>query len=532
MADRTPQRKDAKRISATTAVIGLMALLLTLLTIAGSYAFWREYREVIALTELRAADFALTASEHARWVIGSTREALRRVDDALGSDPANFAKMDKAVLAEAVSSLPGQPWAWVFDAQGHALLTTSPTTAQDGIADREYFQALRDGAPWRISTLINGRSTHRKVFVIARRLERAGRFAGAVMVVIPSTLMEDFWHTLNLEPGSTTSLIRDDGWVIARFPTLEETMNVKESPVFAEDANKNQASGVYTTTSVADGVVRVVGYYRVPDLPLIAAVGISRAAALAPFWSRMLTFGLLGLLLTAAFVLAVAGAVLLLRRDERTRAQLEVTLEQNKMLLREVHHRVKNNLQVVGSLISLQEGASRESKDELNRRIRAISDVHELLYISDEFSRVDLAQYLRKAVEGLKQSYGAPVTVQFDLVTLYATIELAMPLALIVSEVASNALKHAFPGGRAGTLTVTLNGGDGSRAHLSIQDNGVGFDTKTPAKGLGMKLLAGFCQQIGAEYRFQNLDGTRFDLYFPLNREAPLPRTRPAAAAQ
>jgi hypothetical protein len=158
--------------------------------------------------------------------------------------------------------------------------------------------------------------------------------------------------------------------------------------------------------SPIDDIYRMTGYYHVPNVPLIAVTGISMQAALDRLWWRLIGLALLGLPLILALDHAIsAWIVVLLRRDEQTRRELSQALRQNEMLLREVHHRVKNNLQIVASLIRLQPGPP-EAKIEMARRIAAMSAVHEQLYLSDQIGRIDVGDYLRKLVDNLAETYG------------------------------------------------------------------------------------------------------------------------------
>src|SRR3546814_5671609 len=121
----------------------------------------------------------------------------------------------------------------------------------------------------------------------AHRIERNGEFLGAAVIFVPAGLMADFWTTLDLGANSSVGLLRDDGWLIARHPVPDDTMNLADQPLFT-DYLPNAPSGAYSSTaSPADGVGRIVGYYRVPDLPVIAVAGLSSDAAMNRFWARL-----------------------------------------------------------------------------------------------------------------------------------------------------------------------------------------------------------------------------------------------------
>lgn len=191
------------------------------------------------------------------------------------------------------------------------------------------------------------------------------------------------------------------------------------------------------------------------------------------------------------------------RAEEAVRA----SLQEKEALLKEVHHRVKNNLQIVMSLLNLQAdsvtdpavlGALRESRD----RVRSMALIHETLYRSESLARLDLADYVESLCDQIVRSYAtAPERVRLDLRVEPVALDLdrAIPAGLLLNELVSNALKHAFPGGRAGVITVTLAAGPDGTVGLTVADDGVGFppglDTRR-TDTLGLQLVAALTRQI------------------------------------
>jgi two-component system, sensor histidine kinase PdtaS len=522
----TPRRPW--RISTQTVVIGQVALLLIVIAALSGVSVWREYDGAIARAEIEAGNAAQTASEHIRWLHEAATQALRRVDDLLRDNPEAFEAGGIGNLGDAVAALPRDTSLTVYNAQGHSILSTDPERAQRSIDGREDFHAHRSGHEWHISAMFDDRTSGRKVFTISRRVELRGVFMGAAVVVVPVELLARFWATLNLGQGSVASLIRDDGWLVARFPVPATAMDLSDYVLFRH--LPNAASGTFYTVSPIDGKYRMGGYYRVPNLPLIAVTGISMDAALDRLWWRLIGLSVLGLPLILTLIMISAWIVVLLRRDEQTRSELSQALQQNEMLLREVHHRVKNNLQIVASLIRLQPGPP-EAKTEMARRIAAMSAVHEQLYLSNQIGRIDVGDYLRKLVDNLAETYGRRAAIDYDLDRIGAEIELALPLGLVVSEITSNAFKHAFPDGRQARLTVELKRQDDDHARLRISDNGIGFDPEQQDGGLGLRLLKAFSQQLNATYSFHIDAGTTLELTFPLVRPVESAAKEMAAAA-
>lgn len=216
-----------------------------------------------------------------------------------------------------------------------------------------------------------------------------------------------------------------------------------------------------------------------------------------------------------------------LAERQRAEEQLRASLQEKDVLLKEVHHRVKNNLQVVSSLLSLQSRAVHDPQilsalRDSQGRVRTMGLIHERLYQSQDLSRVDFAEYMRSLVIYLFNSYGMePVRVSLDVQVpagLTMGVDVAIPCGLIVNELVSNAFKHAFPGGRKGTLHVELApAGDGTM-RLLIADDGVGlpegFDVRD-TRSLGLKLVASLTGELGGRLDVASGPGTTFKITFP-----------------
>ena len=208
---------------------------------------------------------------------------------------------------------------------------------------------------------------------------------------------------------------------------------------------------------------------------------------------------------------------------------LQHSLEEKTVLLREIHHRVKNNLQIVTSLINLQARRieNRETVDALRdveSRIFSMSLLHEALYRSDNFTRIDFAGFIKELCAHIRLSFGAAADrVQLDqrVDCPGLLLEQSVPCGLIVNELVANALKHAFPGDRGGRLLVELLRLSELKAVLRVSDNGpglpAGFD---PAKSptLGLRLIVNLAQQLGGHCTFEKSEagGASIQVTFPL----------------
>ncbi len=207
-----------------------------------------------------------------------------------------------------------------------------------------------------------------------------------------------------------------------------------------------------------------------------------------------------------------------------TEERLRAALREKEVLLEEVHHRVKNNLQVITSLLGLQarsikDPATRIKFDESRYRIQAMAILHEILDESSSLAEIDFANYIQRLVAHLVRSYGAigRISTRLHLEPLSCHRDVAMPCGLIVNEILSNALKYAFPGGKAGEVQIELRREASGRVHLLIADNGIGLprgcDWET-SPTLGLRLVRTLARQIEANMQIAGDNGTAFSIVF------------------
>jgi PAS domain S-box-containing protein len=215
----------------------------------------------------------------------------------------------------------------------------------------------------------------------------------------------------------------------------------------------------------------------------------------------------------------------LLGRLQTFNTELTSTLKEREVLLQEIHHRVKNNLQVISSLINLQlrridDRLSRESLQECQTRVQAISLIHEMLYQSKDYAKVPFSEYARRLAGNVFSMMGtARDTILLDLAMddVPLAVDKAIPCGLILNELITNALKHGFPGGRRGTVRVELGRESVGRLRLSVEDDGVGmpaaFDIQQ-TQSLGLHLVYTLAEQLGAEVKIVNDKGTSIKVTF------------------
>lgn len=215
-------------------------------------------------------------------------------------------------------------------------------------------------------------------------------------------------------------------------------------------------------------------------------------------------------------------------REERDRLAAAHDEDQDRLraqevLLRDVHHRVKNNLQVISSLLGLQaehidDQRALDAFAESQNRVRAMALVHERVYQSSDLARVDLAAYIRDLAERLFVALGADPAIALDLDAepVSLPMDTAIPCGLLISELISNSIKHAFPAGRSGSVKVRLRQQE-DRIVLTIADDGVGLPEGLDyrhTESLGLQLVTILAQQLDATVDVDGSVGTRFTIAF------------------
>ena len=223
----------------------------------------------------------------------------------------------------------------------------------------------------------------------------------------------------------------------------------------------------------------------------------------------------------------VLSSVVDVTERKRFEAALQDQLRERDVLLQEIHHRVKNNLQVICSLINLQlgrmaPGRSYDALQECSLRVLAIAHIHEQLYLSRNFARVPFSEYAQNLAAIVFRTTGVSperVRLQLELEPTSIAVDAAIPCGLILSELLTNALRHGFPQERTGSVRIELRRLDEARLLLAVSDDGVGLpDGFDPARcdSLGMQLIQTLAGQVGGEFTLaSNGAGARFQLVFP-----------------
>ncbi len=195
------------------------------------------------------------------------------------------------------------------------------------------------------------------------------------------------------------------------------------------------------------------------------------------------------------------------------------------MLLQEIHHRVKNNLQVISSLLRLQ---SRFIKDqnsidifkETQNRVRSIAILHEKLYQSDNLAKIKINEYVKILAEDLMYFYEleeSNINMELDIEDVALNIETAIPCGLLINEMVANSLKYAFPNQKNGEIKIELHSNDENQFNLIVSDNGIGIPSEINpenAKTFGMQLIKYLTKQLKGTIELDNNNGTKYQLNF------------------
>jgi len=499
------------RWSAADTVVASATGLIAIIVAVFAFLCWQGFGTTVSQADARVQTAAGIVASDVEWAIDAAFSYLTLAGDTPG-DPAIRARTEAAV-----KTLPAGAVFGLYDADGQQE-AGNPGTLPASIGTSDFFAALKGGAQTAIGRQMKDAATGAPLIVVARRLGGT-RFGGVAVVAFPGDLLRMFWEPQKLGTDSNVNIHRDDGWMVGRYPPLAEPIDAtKVSSSWAMISSTE--NGSYVARSPLDGVQRIVGFRHIRDLGLVVFATISLDAVLANLWNSIfIVSALLAPIALALFFGALLTAKLL-RDSAKTQARLAAAVAQNEVLFREIHHRVKNNLQSVASLLQMQP-IPREIKADMGQRIAAMSAVHEHIYRSNDFAQVRVKEYLTTLVENIRAGADPKVTVVTSLEDLAVDKDAATPLGLILNEVVANAFKHAFSDGREGRISVQL-AHRGEEAQLTVEDNGVGFDPDLPAKGIGRRLIKALTAQLGGESGFSNTagGGSRFVLTFPMAKLA------------
>jgi PAS domain S-box-containing protein len=236
---------------------------------------------------------------------------------------------------------------------------------------------------------------------------------------------------------------------------------------------------------------------------------------------------------TALEVIAgqISGALARIKAQEALKLserRLKISLQEKEALLREIHHRIKNNLSTIAGLLRLQSRRAekediKELFDQSAMRVTSMGLVHEKLYLSRSLSTLNSSTYFDSLIREIKEAYGrigSRVNVRTDLESFDLDVDIAAPLGMIVTELVSNSLKHAFPNGRPGEVVISVKRDSNGKTFLTVIDNGVGMGEKYfQSSALGVKLVEIFAKQIDAHVEVESNGGSKVTITLDKNQD-------------
>ncbi|RMF04877.1 MAG: hypothetical protein D6768_02205, partial [Chloroflexi bacterium] len=215
-----------------------------------------------------------------------------------------------------------------------------------------------------------------------------------------------------------------------------------------------------------------------------------------------------------------------LARRMQAEEKIKASLQEKEVLLKEIHHRVKNNLQIVSSLLNLQANYVQDPQilaafQDSQSRIRSMAMVHEKLYRSDNLANINFADYIRDLAAYLRRTFSTGfVEVAIEAEDVFWTIDMAVPGGLILNELLSNAFKHAFPDGQSGKIDISLRRTAAGKTVLEVADNGPGLPPEIDFKNtdsLGLQLVNALTNQLGGTITLDATYGAVFTITLPQN---------------
>lgn len=525
----------------------------------------------------RLLQSAQMAASHEENVLGSSEQllaAIGNIDDVRNITPeCDRALIDALIGVRFLTNLSR------IDSRGVVVCSALKPAKGMRIGNLALFKSAKSTMTYAVSSEMQSQVTHGPVIGAMLPLRDAhGNFDGAVAAGVNAVWLDFILRARNLPNGAVVALFDRDGKVIASnnlpvagaiFSRLPKPTTLRGGLESRSDANGNSwtfaaaplvGNNVFVGFAMREARLFVPTYVRVSADFLLPIVMIG--LAWAGIWfatDRQVTQWIVYLRRVAAAYRAghyrlkpslrnapaefkLLGSAMedmaagIQDRDGRLRQ----AIAQKTMQVRETHHRVKNNLQVVMSLLSLQAAQSRdptvrEALTQAQARIGALALVHRLLNEVEDQTSVDLRGLLSELTEHVVEGSSLDrndVEVSVDVPVMSAPGELAVPLALFVVEALTNTFKHAFPSSRPrGAIRVSLNR-RGTGFCLAVEDQGVGFHSETAKTGIGGRLLNIFGQQVNGSVWIKSEPGggTKVELTFPDFGEAAPESPRPIGA--
>lgn len=528
-------------------VLAMMAAVIFAISAVAAAALLQSRSRVLREGEQVTRDMAKLMQNQMIHILDVVNTILSLEQLDLERHPQDGKGTYRAQLMDLIRDKPYLFRVFVSDAKGDIVATSMVNPPPLNIESRSYFKRHKQGenGPL-ITTGVQSQASGEPIMVMSRTiLDAAGHMQGVAMVSFNLEALAKYFAKLApVEYGSIFQLIGENGRVLIDVSPPPDSVNIQIEPEIWDRIRKTRADvSVYQSL---DEVPRIWAHRPIPGTDLYIRVGTDRAQ-ITHKWNQDLTdYAMVGLVAFVALIGLTGIAVRYADREEsalnelrkfnieleqrvRERTQkletltleLQQSLEDKNVLLREVHHRVKNNLQVVASMVRLSSShvhdqQARSVFAEIARRIRAIGLVHQTIYEQDVASAVSVKSYLERLVMLEGDVYGVAergIVIRTEGVG-ELDLNTAISMGLIVSEALANAIKHAFPAGRDGVITVSAIVSD-EEWKVTVADNGVGFKDELNA-GTGINLIRALAGQMRGTIKFVSDHGTRVEMSFPI----------------
>lgn len=478
---------------------------------------WAARAQSIEMTKAQSTAIATFSSAYTSRMYDVADEVGRRLAEDLAEGPLNPAAAAPK-LAAAAEETAQSDYFVLFDANGDLLASSEPMRRFR--AQEDSVSAHREGARRHFGQVVRSRGSGQIIYRVSHRIDGPdGEMLGILGVAIRPFGIQP---TARRKPDApqVTVWTEDRQFMAAAYVDFSD-----DGSAIAPPRPPGLATTLPGQVIQRDGLIRSES--RVEGFPLWVSAEFNQNGVLAPW--RALAFGiaLIGaLLLVLGAGFAWTGLRVSSAEEARrmvlaaANADAEASLRGREMLLKEVHHRVRNSLMLVSSFVMLQaRGADLKTRAALERvqaRVMSIGMVHETLYAGSDLSLLDLSEYLDRLVPELSASLGAAergIVLTTDVQGVRLSSDQATTVGLIVSEAVTNAVKYAFEG-RDGSVQVTARLTGAGDVHLAVKDDGIGR-SETSSPGLGSQLLVSLARQLGGECTVQVEQGTTVAVTFP-----------------
>lgn len=459
----------------------------------------------------------------------------------------------------------------VTDKAGNVACIAPSTEESLNLGDREWFQQIMGGAPFVLSEFVKSRVTNQDTIIAAVPIWKEDSVVGALSLGIDLTVLVRKVSELGLPPDTRVGLMDASGHVLelaGQFPLelfdssrLQELRADRTQPVILRGRFSQQDEFVVAAAAIHEKSLFVLygresaslyGWLKVRLLRNLAAPLLIWVVAMVAAWYAASHTVLQWIVRLRRVAIDVAHgrppADAVDFRDApreirdlndtlssmtgtiaRQTVALTESLEQRDRLIREIHHRIKNNLQIISSLVNLQarsigQGAGQLALMTIRDRIRALSLIHQKLYETSDYEQIDLCSLIDTLTSQLAELHGSDqhgIALECKVPEIGVSAETGSAVAMLVTEAVTNAIKHAFPQGATGRIVVTITQQPDKSAVLTIADNGAGLASpessdqpaasSPPAPGsnsLGMALMQGFARQLGGRLSVATENGT------------------------